>query len=377
MQQFMDTRKSFLARLTTLLFFGVLLVYVLIVAKQILYPIILAILFSYFIFPLVDFLATRLKFPRILAILVSFLLFAIVLFTVGNLVVVQIKTFMVDIPALKEQAISNIASFQYFITDKSGVGVDEQNLWFREKVQSLFESSKTVSNVFLKATWIVEVLILIPIFSFFMLSYHERGKNFILMLVKSRNGELTEKLLQQVSKVTIKYVSGVITVVAILAISHAVAFSIIGVKYAIVIAILTASISIIPYFGTMVSVFLPLLFASATQDNPYVLLFIILYFWAIIIIDHNILTPTIVGGNVSLNPFITILGIIIAGTIWQIAGMIVIVPTLAVVKIICDNVEKLKPWGYLLGVDTHTMKFNKFKHLIKLKKKGKQTSLNV
>ena len=53
MQQLMGTRKSFLARLTTLLLFGVILVYVLIVAKQILYPIVLAILFSYFIYPLV------------------------------------------------------------------------------------------------------------------------------------------------------------------------------------------------------------------------------------------------------------------------------------------------------------------------------------
>lgn len=188
------------------------------------------------------------------------------------------------------------------------------------------------------------------------------------MLVKSRNGKLTEKLLQQISKVTIKYVSGVITVVAILAISHSIALSIIGVKYAIILALLAASLSIIPYFGTMVSLLVPLLFAAITQDNPYVLLFIVLYFWAIIIIDHNILTPTIVGGNVSLNPFITILGIIIAGTIWQIAGMIVIVPTLAVVKIICDNVEKLKPWGYLLGSDPYKLPFNELKKRLALKK---------
>jgi len=365
----MDNKKSFLSRITFLLILGVLFVYVLIEAKQILYPIMLALLFSYFIFPLVNFFETKLRFPRVLAILTGFLLFAVVLFTVGNIVVGQIKNFTTDMPALKEQANSNISTFQYFITDSFGVGIDEQNLWLREKVEGLFESgNKTLSNIFLKATWLIEALVLIPIFSFFMLSYRERGKNFILMLVKSRNGKLTEKLLKQISKVTIKYVSGVMTVMAILAISHSVALSIIGVKYAIVLALFAASLSIIPYFGTMISLLIPLLFAAVTQDNPYVLLFIILYFWAIIIIDHNILTPTIVGGNVSLNPFITILGIIIAGTIWQIAGMIVIVPTLAVVKIICDNVEKLKPWGYLLGTDPHKLPIDRIKKLFGFKK---------
>lgn len=369
MRQLMDNRKSFLARITSLLLFGVLFVYVLVEAKQILYPIVLAMLFSYLIFPLVNFFETKLRFPRVLAILTSFLLFGAVLFTVGNLVVAQIKNFTTDMPALKEQANNNIAAFQYFITDRFGVSIDEQNLWFRKKVVSLFESgNKTASNIFLKATWAIEALVLIPIFSFFMLSYRERGRNFILKLVKSRDGELTENLLQQISKVTMKYVGGVISVMFILAISHSVALSIIGVKYAVILALLAASLSIIPYFGTMISLLIPLLFAAVTQDNPYVLLFIILYFWAIIIIDHNILTPTIVGGNVSLNPFITILGIIIAGTIWQIAGMIVIVPALAVVKIICDNVEKLKPWGYVLGTDPQKLPIDKLKKLLGSKK---------
>jgi len=365
----MDSRKSFLTRLTTLLLFSILLVYVLIVAKQILYPIVLALLFSYFIFPLVDFFETRFKFPRLLAILFSFLIFGAILFFVVNLVVIQIKHFSDDLPALKEQAIRNLATLQYFIAEKFGINQAEQNLWFKEKVSSLFDSgNETLTHIFLKASLTIEALVFIPIFSLFMLIYRERAKTFILMLVESQNGELTENLLQQISKVTIKYVSGVMIVVTILGISHAIALSIIGVKYAIVLGLLAASLSIIPYFGTAVSMLIPILFAAVTQGNPYVLLFIGLYFWAIIIIDHNILTPTIVGGNVSLNPFITILGIIIAGTIWQIPGMIVIVPVLAVIKIVCDNVEKLKPWGYILGTDPHILFFDKIKGMIQRKK---------
>ena len=365
MNNFTSSRGSFLQRLTYVLLFSVLLVHILVQSKHILYPIVLALLFSYFIFPLVNYLETKVRFPRILAIISSFLLFGVILYGAGNLFVNQIKHFGLDLPLLKEQVRQNINAFQSMITDKYVISQEEQNTWLREKIISILENSNlTLSKIVISATGTIEALILIPIFSFFMLNYRERGKNFILMLVKIRHGELTESLLQQISKVTMKYVSGVATVMIILAISHAIAFSIIGIKYALVIAILTASVSIIPYFGTLVSAVIPLFFAAVTQGNPYVLLAIIIYFWIIIFIDHNILTPTIVGGNVALNPLITILGIIIAANIWQIPGMIVVVPILAVIKIICDNVEKLKPWGYLLGSEKQSTSMERIKKLI-------------
>jgi len=370
-----NKKTSFLERLTYILLFSVLLVYVLVVAKHILYPIVFALLFSYFIFPLVNFFEIKAHFPRVLAILSAFILFGIILYGVGNLFVAQIKHFGMDLPQLKDQVRANIATFQSFINDKYVISPQDQNSWLREKIVDILEGSNiTLSKIVLTATGTLEALFFIPIFSFFMLTYRERGKNFILMLVKVRHGELTESLLQQISKVTIKYVSGVAMVMGILAFSHAIAFSIIGLKYALVLAILTASISIIPYFGTLVSGIIPLFFAAVTQGNPYVLLAIVIYFWIIIFIDHNILTPTIVGGNVALNPLITIIGIIVAANIWQIPGMIVIVPILAVIKIICDNVEKLKPWGYLLGSEQRSSTLERIQKTLKERRESKNQS---
>ncbi|MCF6242905.1 MAG: AI-2E family transporter [Bacteroidales bacterium] len=370
MENSLPKRSSFLERLTFLLLFSVLLVYILVVAKHILYPIVLALLFSYFIFPLVNFLETKAKFPRVLAILSSFVLFGIILFGVGHLFITQIKHFSGDMPHLKEQVKLNIAHLQSFINSKYVISPEDQNSWLRQKVIGILETSNiNLSKIVLSATGTIEALIFIPIFSFFMLNYRERGKNFILMLVKIRHGELTESLLQQISKVTIKYVSGVAIVMGILAFSHAIAFSIIGLQYAVVIAVITASISIIPYFGTLASAVIPLFFAGVTQGNPYVMLALVIYFWIIVFIDHNILTPIIVGGNVALNPLITIIGIIVAANIWQIPGMIVIVPILAVIKIICDNVEKLKPWGYLLGTEKRSSTLKRIRQIIDERKK--------
>jgi predicted PurR-regulated permease PerM len=136
-----------------------------------------------------------------------------------------------------------------------------------------------------------------------------------------------------------------------LAIIHSTVLSIIGIKYAVVLGIIAACFSFIPYFGTIVSGVLPVAFTLFAEENPYLAIAVLAYYVIISLIDHNILTPSIVGGNVHLNPFITILSIIVGAMIWGIPGMIIVVPVMAVVKIICDNVEDLKPVGYILGVD--------------------------
>ena len=361
--------KSFLIQITAFLIFAALFVYILIVAKQILYPIVLAVLFSYLLYPLANFLEKKARFPRALSILVTLLVFLALIFGLGNLLVAQIRVFAADFPILKEQAIANLENLQAFIEKRFGVAVDEQELWLRDRISIFFESSgELIKSMLHVATGTLEAVILIPIFSFFMLLYRDRAKTFLFKLVEKEDGKLTHKVLDQISKVTIRYVGGVLSVVFILAISHSIALSIIGVKYAIVLGIMAASISIIPYLGTPLSAVIPLTFSIIAHDSIYMPIFIILYFWAAMFVDHNFLTPTIVGGNVSLNPLITILSIIIAATIWGIPGMIVIVPVIAVIKIICDNIPELEPYGYILGIDQHGFSMKKIRKLFTKKK---------
>ncbi len=345
-------RYPILIRLTIILIFIILLIYSLIAAKQILYPLALSGLFSYLLFPIVNFLEKKARFPRILAVLFSVLLFIALVTGAVNIFVNQIQKFAAD-ETIKEQAVENFIAIQEFIEGKYNVASDEQSSWLTENVKNFFESGGNSKKLLKNAVGAIEAILFIPIFTFFLLFFRDRAETFVHKIAKKRHSELAEKLINQISKVTIKYVSGVTTVVIILAIVHSVALSIIGIKYAIILGILTASFSFIPYFGTIVSGIVPISFTLLTQDNPYLALAVAIYYIIISLIDHNILTPSIVGGKVHLNPFVTILSIIIGATIWGIPGMIIVVPFMAVVKIVCDNVESLKPFGYILGVDKH------------------------
>jgi len=299
-----------------------------------------------------------------------FFAFAII-YIAGNFFAVQISKMVSDFPSLKQQAIANLKNFQYMIESHTGFSVQAQEEWLQSQVSNFFEEGgKIIKEISTQALGTIEAILFIPIFTFFMLFYRDRWRNFILMLAEHQHSKLTDNLLKQVSKVTTRYVVGVLIDVTILAIAHSTFLSIIGLKYAIIIGIMTASLSFIPYFGTLVSGIIPLTFSLLTTSEPYIPLLIIAYFALITFVDHNILIPTIIGGNVHLNPFITILSIIAAGTIWGIPGMIVIIPTIGVIKIICDNVDGLEPYGYVLGIETNQKTLNKLRDIFnKIKEK--------
>ncbi len=362
-----------LERVTYILLFTILLIYALREAKHFLYPIALAVLFSYLLYPLVNFFEKPLRIPRAIAILLAISISFIVLYFAASFYGAQIKNMISDFPTIKKQAVANLKSFQYLIENKLHISVEEQERWLQQQITKGLESAGDILKVVsAKAIGTIEALLLIPIFIFFMLFYRERWRNFILMIADrpGSNSKLTDDLLNQISKVTTRYIVGVIIDVTILAISHTTFLTLIGLKYSIAIGVMTAMFSFIPYFGTLISGIVPLTFSLILSSNPYMPLFILLYFWFITFVDHNILLPTIVGGNVHLNPLITILSVIAAAIVWGIPGMIIIIPTIGVIKIVCDNVEGLEPYGYVLGVDTHPKALKKLKNIFaKIKEK--------
>ena len=68
-------------------------------------------------------------------------------------------------------------------------------------------------------------------------------------------------------------------------------------------------------------------------------------------IDNNFITPKVVAGYIRINALATIMVIIIGGALWGIAGMVLLLPLLGILKIIFDEIPSLRPFGYLIGED--------------------------
>ena len=122
-----------------------------------------------------------------------------------------------------------------------------------------------------------------------------------------------------------------------------------GIEYAILIGVLGSVLNIIPYIGGIIAVLLPMTVAFVTEDNQLLPLYILLLYVLTQFIDNNFIVPKIVASRVQINALVSIIVVLLGSALWGVAGMFLSIPLTAIVKIICDHIDPLKPLGYLLG----------------------------
>jgi predicted PurR-regulated permease PerM len=127
------------------------------------------------------------------------------------------------------------------------------------------------------------------------------------------------------------------------------ALLIIGIEYAFLLGIISALVNVIPYIGGIVGVALPMIVALATKSSAWYAVYVLAAFYVIQLIDNNFIVPKIVASKVKINALFSIIVVFAGNALWGIPGMFLSIPLLAIVKLVCDNIEPLKPWGFLLG----------------------------
>ena len=153
----------------------------------------------------------------------------------------------------------------------------------------------------------------------------------------------------KIEKVVRSYILGLFTVILIIAVLNTVGLMLLGIQHAMFFGALAAVLTIIPYIGIFIGSLLPIVFALVTKDSLWYPLGVALIFWAVQFLEGNFITPNIIGGRVSINPFAAILALFFGGMIWGAIGMILSIPVLAILKVIFDTIEPLRPYGFLLG----------------------------
>ena len=164
-------------------------------------------------------------------------------------------------------------------------------------------------------------------------------------------------ILNQTKKAIQSYIFGLLIEALIVAVLNCTALYILGVKYALLLGIIGALLNMVPFIGGIVAIILPLLIATVTKDGYSTQIGIIVAYSIIQFIDNNILVPRIVSSKVQINALVSIVAVLLIGALWGVAGMFLSIPMVAVLKIVFDRIDDLKPWGKLLGdeLPTHTI----------------------
>jgi predicted PurR-regulated permease PerM len=152
----------------------------------------------------------------------------------------------------------------------------------------------------------------------------------------------TETLIQS-------YFIGLLLEFAIIATLDSVGLLIPGIDYAILLGIIGALLNVIPLIGGIITVALSMMVALVTKDSPSYALLVLVMFVIIPFFDNHFIIPKVVASKVKLNALISVIVVLAGGAVWGILGMFLSIPLSAIAKVICDRIEPLKAWGFVLG----------------------------
>lgn len=342
----------------TLILFGLcMLVVVLNFGKFILMPLAFASILSMLLNPIVVRFETW-KMGRVFSIILVLFIITIILSGILTLITFQAIEFSDNLPETAEKLKSTIAEGIISIENISGISQERLTIFVKNGIENLFDTGgEFLSKLAGATTGTVTFFVLLPIFIFFMLYYKKMFKTFIQKIFeKSQNSEI-DKVILRVQYVTQNYLVGLFTVLGIMAVLNAIGLLMVGLEYAIPFALIASMLAIIPLVGAILGAIPAVLYAFLFYDSLIMPLLVIAVFTIVQLFESSFLTPRIVGSKVSINPFMAIVVLILGGKIWGIAGMILFIPLLGIMRVGFSQVSELKPYGYLLG---SIIEYNKY-----------------
>jgi predicted PurR-regulated permease PerM len=344
-----EVKQSTVVHYTFLLIGASLLVFVLHRLDGILLPLFFAALLSVLLLPLVLRLE-RWGWPSVLAIITALL---VMVLAIAGLIVLfgsQLMELRTELPLLQKKLIVLFDEGQQWAHHRFGMDVMSKD----ELIDTSMKSFKKSAGGYLGSTLsttagVLSVLTLVPIYIFCFLYYRDHMRQFMFRFVSPDKRTAVLQTLDNIQSVVQAYISGLLTVIVIVAVLNAIGLLVLGVKFAIFFAAFASVLAVIPYIGIMVGAAVPALVTLVETGSPARAAAVVGVFVFVQFLEGNFITPMVTGSKVSINPMAAIIALILGGELWGTAGMILSIPLVAVLKVVFDANKSLEPWGFLLG----------------------------
>jgi predicted PurR-regulated permease PerM len=286
------------------------------------------------------------KIPKGLAVTSCIFLFLTILAAIVFLLSWQIAALSSDFSMLKEKVINTGNQIQEYIFDNLGISTEKQ-------LQILNGEQPTIAQILqliagsLKA--IFTNFILVMAYIFLLLYYRVHILHFFLKLASPAQQKEMNEVLHSIANVSQQYLLGLSKMIVCLWIMYGIGFSLLGVKNALFFSILCGLLEIIPFIGNLTGTTLTVLVSAVNGASVPMLVGIVITYGTVQFIQGWVLEPLILGPQVKINPFTTIIALVMGELIWGIPGIFLAIPLIAMVKIIFDHIESLQPYGFLIG----------------------------
>jgi predicted PurR-regulated permease PerM len=329
-----------------------LLMTILYLGQGILVPLFFSILLATLLLPVTNFLQRRVRIPKVFAILISIVVSLALIGLVIYFLSRQISVFLEDIDTIKQRIAGLADDLQQWIDERFNISQRRQDKYLEDTAEDIKKSGAGLAGrAVTTITESLSYLVFLPVYTFLILFYKDLIKKFFISVFKNSDETHVGSVLYQARTIGRDYILGLAIDMTIVFTLNTIGFLILGIKYPIFLALVAAILNLVPYIGMLIANLFAILITIVTSDNLSDAVWVAVVLAAVQFIDNNFLMPMIVGNKVRINALVTIIGVVVGGTLCGVGGMFLAIPAVATLKVIFDNVPSLKPWGMILGDD--------------------------
>lgn len=317
--------------------------------KAFLIPLAYALLIAVVLYPMVRFLIRK-KFPESAAIALPTLLMCLVFLGIIALLSYELTIISSNWALIQNRIEPLLTQIHQQLEDLFGWTTAEQNLWLKDSIRKISQNAGTIlkqsTSAMLDGLF---NLIIIPIYIVLILFNRKKLVKFAMEIAPEDFKPGLDKVIQEAVIVFGGFIRGMVFVYMLVGLLNTLGLWLIGVENPIIYGMLTAVMTIIPYFGILISAMLPITLSWLNTGTYLQPLGIISVFSLVQYLEANLIFPYIVGRNVNLNTLASIIAITLGAIIWGVSGMILFLPMFAVIRIFAQHYPQLKAWNTLLS----------------------------
>ena len=299
----------------------------------------IAVLFGLYLSAVTDVFQRRLHIPRPLGVTLAVLLTIGGLVGVGYLVVPPVAEQTQELieagPAVLaawDRGLMDLVSRNPLLGDALGVGAEGSGTPMSNLLAEVSNWIRTLPNYLASGLEFLIHFVSVLIMGIFLAVRPAIYREGLILLAPPRHRELVRDILTELGATLRAWITGQLFAMFTLALMTWIGLWILGVPYALAFGVFTGLVAIVPFFGTLVSSILPAAFVLGAGAGKALL--VIALGFAIHLVEANLIVPMVMQHQVKLPPVLTLLSVLIMGTLLHAVGLVVAVPVLATVMVI-------------------------------------------
>ncbi|PFX91433.1 AI-2E family transporter [Bacillus mycoides] len=312
--------------------------------KTIFFPVLLAGVLFYILHPFVSLLERK-GVSRIVSIASIYIivlgLFVFLAVTVIPIIKDQVNALIDNLPYFGheiERAARKFGESNVIGRMQKSLNIDFANIVKDSTMNFTKSLSSVTGNVtgFLSTiTEVVLTFVMVPFILFYLLKDGEQLPNHFLKFISEQRQPAAKRILDDMHYAISSYIRGQIIVSLFIGIMLLIGYLIIGIKYAVLLAILAMIVNIVPYVGPIIAITPALIIAFI--DSPSMVLKVIIVMMIVQLAEGKFISPQVMGKKLDIHPITIIFIILTAGNLFGIMGIILAIPGYAILKVLVTH----------------------------------------